>query len=65
MTAVQRDPKVLSVLEKKRGERGYRELQGEALRELLVQLVAKQVSSEWSPCIEVMIQMVDFSCKLR
>eukprot|EP00795_Rhopilema_esculentum_P014239 gene14239-5264_t len=42
MSAVLKDPKVLSVLEKKRGDRGYRELQGENLRKLLFQLVTKQ-----------------------
>lgn len=44
MTAVLRDPRVLSVLEKKKGEKGYRELQGENLREMFFSLVAKQVS---------------------
>ena len=44
MSAVLKDPKVLSVLEKKRGNRGYRELQGENLRKLLFQLVTKQVT---------------------
>lgn len=43
MTAVVRDPKVLSVLEK-RGEKGCRELQGENLREMFIDMVAKQVS---------------------
>ena len=44
MSAVLKDPKVLSVLEKKRGHRGYRDLQGENLRKLLFQLVTKQVT---------------------
>ena len=43
MTAVLKDPKVLSVLEKKRGDKGYRELQGDKLRELFVDVIAKEV----------------------
>ena len=43
MLAVQKDPMVLSVLERKKGERGYRRLQGEVLREELLLLIAAQV----------------------
>jgi len=42
MLAVQKDPMVLSVLERKKGERGYRRLQGEVLREELLLLIAAQ-----------------------
>ena len=39
-----KDPKVLSVLPlKKRGEKGWRELQGDSLRELLLELIRKEV----------------------
>ena len=39
-----RDPKVLSVLPlKKRGEKGWRDLQGDTLRELLLELIRKEV----------------------
>ena len=39
-----KDPKVLSVLHlKKRGEKGWRELQGDALRDLLLELIRKEV----------------------
>ena len=43
MLAVQKDPMVLSVLEKMKGERGYRRLQGEVLREELLVLITAQV----------------------
>ena len=42
--AVQKDPLILSVLHKKKGEPGYRQLQGHALRDMLIVLVTKQVS---------------------
>ena len=39
-----RDPKVLSVLPlKKRGEKGWRNLHGDTLRELLLELIRKEV----------------------
>lgn len=42
------DSKVLSVLPlKKRGEKGWRDLQGDTLRELLLELIRKEVSSEF------------------
>lgn len=43
MASVSRDPKVLSVLSKKRGEKGYRELQGENLRSMLFSLLKEEV----------------------
>ena len=43
MFSVSRDSKVLSVLAKKRGEKGYRELQGEALRSMLFSLLKEEV----------------------
>ncbi len=45
MKAVVTDPKVMSVLEKRKGQKGYRELQGDVLRELLTALISTQVSS--------------------
>ena len=40
-----KDPRVLSALPlKKRGEKGWRELQGDALRDLLLELIRKEVS---------------------
>ena len=38
-----RDPKVMSVLSKRRGEKGWRELQGEALRTLFLGLIRAEV----------------------
>ena len=39
-----KDPRVLSALPlKKRGEKGWRELQGDALRDLLLELIRKEV----------------------
>ena len=43
MASVSRDPKVLSVLSKKRGEKGCRELQGENLRSMLFSLLKEEV----------------------
>jgi hypothetical protein len=43
MYSVGQDSKVLSVLAKKRGEKGYRELQGEALRSMLFSLLKEEV----------------------
>ena len=44
-----KDPKVLSVLPlKKRGEKGWRELQGNSLRELLLELIRKEVVTIWN-----------------
>lgn len=43
MASVSRDPKLLSVLSKKRGEKGYRELQGENLRSMLFSLLKEEV----------------------
>ncbi len=43
MAAVMKDPKVLSVLEKKRGDKGFRELQGEKLRSMFFELITKEV----------------------
>ena len=43
MFSVSRDSKVLSVLAKRRGEKGYRELQGEALRSMLFSLLKEEV----------------------
>ena len=41
-----KDAKVLSVLPlKKRGEKGWRDLQGDSLRELLLELIRKEVCS--------------------
>eukprot|EP00794_Sanderia_malayensis_P003656 gene3656-4173_t len=42
MSAVLKDPKVLSVLEKKRGEKGFRDLQGENLRTVFFELITKE-----------------------
>ncbi|XP_038044677.1 dynein heavy chain domain-containing protein 1-like [Patiria miniata] len=42
MKAVVADPKVLSVLEKRKGQKGHRELQGDTLRELLSSLIIKE-----------------------
>ena len=36
---------MLSVLSKKRGEKGYRELQGESMRSLLLDIIRKEVSA--------------------
>ncbi len=43
MAAVMKDPKVLSVLEKKRADKGFRELQGENLRSMFFELITKEV----------------------
>ena len=43
MKAVVADPKVMSVLEKRKGQKGHRELQGDVLRELLLSLIIAQV----------------------
>lgn len=43
MQSVIKDSKVLSILAKKRGEKNYRELQGEALRSMLFSLLKHQV----------------------
>ena len=37
------DSKVLNILEKKRGDKGWREYQGSRLKELLLSLIEKQV----------------------
>lgn len=37
------DSKVLHILERKRGEKGWREHQGSRLKELLLALIEKQV----------------------
>ncbi|XP_022079964.1 dynein heavy chain domain-containing protein 1-like [Acanthaster planci] len=42
MKAVVADPKVLSILEKLKSQKGHRELQGDTLRELLSSLIVKQ-----------------------
>ncbi|XP_071803571.1 dynein heavy chain domain-containing protein 1-like isoform X3 [Asterias amurensis] len=42
MKAVVTDPKVMSVLEKRKGQKGYREIQGDVLRELLASLISTQ-----------------------
>jgi hypothetical protein len=47
MHSVGRDSKVLSVLAKKRGGKGYRELQGEALRSMLFSLLKEEVCAMW------------------
>ena len=44
MKAVVADPKVLSVLEKRKSQKGHRELQGDTLRELLSSLIVRQAS---------------------
>ena len=43
MYSVSQDSKVLSVLAKKRGQKGYRELQGETLRSMLFSLLKEEV----------------------
>ena len=44
MRVVSNDSKVLSVVNRRRGEKGYRLLQGENLRSLLLSLVLQQVN---------------------
>ena len=46
MKAVVTDPKVMSVLEKRKGQKGYREIQGDVFRELLLSLISTQVRSQ-------------------
>ena len=43
MKAVANDPKVLSILSKRKGQKGWRELQGDVLRDNLMQLIKHQV----------------------
>lgn len=61
-----RDPKVLSVLPlKKRGEKGWRDLQGDTLRELLLELIRKEVheiSFSWFAHQSVPITVVFDKC---
>ena len=52
------DSKVLSVLPlKKRGEKGWRDLQGDTLRELLLELIRKEVSSEFLCTVTVVFDV--------
>ena len=43
MLSVVSDPKVTSMITKARGEKGYRMLQGEKVRNLLIKLIQTQV----------------------
>ena len=45
MKAVANDPKVLSILSKRKGQKGWRELQGDVLSDNLMQLIKQQVSN--------------------
>ena len=55
-----KDPKVLSVLPlKKRGEKGWRELQGDSLRELLLELIRKEVVTIWNVVWKVKLVFLD------
>ena len=55
-----KDPKVLSVLPlKKRGEKGWRELQGDSLRELLLELIRKEVVAIWNVVWKVKLVFLD------
>ncbi|EDO49394.1 predicted protein, partial [Nematostella vectensis] len=47
MQIVLKDTKVLSVLSMKRGEKGWRELQGEPLRNLLLELIQSEVLRDY------------------
>ena len=63
MQTVVRDSKVLSSLAKRKGEKGYRELQGEALRSMLFSLLKAQVISIFTrlgfeTCIQFCIKML-------
>lgn len=46
MRVVSLDSKVMTVVHRKRGEKGYRLLQGDNLRALLLNLIQKQVNKE-------------------
>ena len=46
MRVVSNDSKVLTVINRRRGEKGYRLLQGDNLRSLFLQLIQTQVSLE-------------------
>ena len=59
MFSVSRDSKVLSVLAKKRGEKGYRELQGEALRSMLFSLLKEEVCDM---CYRLVLQNQSLTC---
>jgi NADH:ubiquinone oxidoreductase subunit E len=45
MQVISKDSKVVSVLQKSRGESGWRELQGETMRALLLDLIKVEVSN--------------------
>ena len=49
MRVVSNDSKVLSVVNRRRGEKGYRLLQGDNLRSLLLSLILQQVDSSLIP----------------
>ena len=51
MAAVASDAKVLAMLTRQRGDKGYRLLQGERLRDLLIKLIAEEVSKSILPSI--------------
>ena len=47
MQLVACDPKVTSIMTKARGEKGYRVLQGERLRNLLNEIIQEEVNKPW------------------
>lgn len=57
MYCVSRDSKVLSVLPKKRGEKGYRELQGEVLRSMLYSLLKEEVRNVFLILSKILIHI--------
>eukprot|EP00111_Clytia_hemisphaerica_P005633 TCONS_00016358-protein len=54
------DSKVLHILEKKRGEKGWREYQGQRLKETLLSLIEKQTES--SKAIDTSVEKVQEQC---
>lgn len=45
MKAIAADPKVLSILSKRKGQKGWRELQGENLKQILLSMIKVEVFS--------------------
>ena len=50
MEGIQEDPCVLSLLERRKGQRGFRDLQGDSLRSALVKILTKLVRHDCSTC---------------
>ena len=56
-----KDSKVLSVLSRRRGEKGWREMQGEALRSLLLGVVRTEVGTNTVRLILVVFGRRDYT----